>query len=187
MMKPAGWFQIGWSTDFPRRKHRAKQYFGEEVVVFRADDGTLRALDAYCGHMGAHLGYGGEVCGDRVVCPFHGWEWNGEGRNVCIPYQDRPNRAVRIRSWPVIEQNDIVYLWHHRDGSGPSWSPPDVFEAHGADVADTEYHAAHPDGEIRFGASVARPVRRAGQRGRPVTLQDRARDQGDPRRREQRA
>ena len=104
MMKPAGWFQIGWSTDFPPGHIAAKHYFGEEVVVFRADDGTLRALDAYCGHMGAHLGHGGEVCGDRVVCPFHGWEWNGDGRNVSIPYQDRPNRAVRIRSWPVMEQ-----------------------------------------------------------------------------------
>ena len=44
-----------------------------------------------------------------------------------------------------------------------------------------------PDGQIRFGAARARPVRRAGQRGRPVTLQDRARDEGDSRRREQRA
>src|SRR5215212_3252232 len=91
MMKPTGWFQIGWSIDFPLGPIAAKHHFGEEVVVFRTDDGRLRALDAYCGHMGAHLGHGGELCGDRVVCPFHGWEWNGDGRNVSIPYQDRPN------------------------------------------------------------------------------------------------
>jgi 3-ketosteroid 9alpha-monooxygenase subunit A len=157
MMKPSGWFQIGWSTDFPPGTIAPKQYFGEDLVVFRSDDGTLRALDAYCGHMGAHLGYGGVVCGEHVICPFHGWEWNGEGQNVAIPYQDRPNRAVRMRAWPVMEQNDIVYLWHHDDGFGPSWSPPDVFGAHGSDVADSDYHAAHPDGQIRFGALALDP------------------------------
>ncbi|HLM16617.1 MAG TPA: Rieske 2Fe-2S domain-containing protein [Acidimicrobiia bacterium] len=157
MMKPTGWFQIGWSIDFPLGHIAAKHHFGEEVVVFRTDDGRLRALDAYCGHMGAHLGHGGELCGDRVVCPFHGWEWNGDGRNVSIPYQDRPNRAVRIRSWPVMEQNGIVYLWHHRAGSEPSWTPPDVFDALGAEVAGADYHPAHPDGHVRFGALALDP------------------------------
>jgi hypothetical protein len=32
-------------------------------------------LSAHCRHLGAHIGHGGTVNGDRVVCPFHGWEW----------------------------------------------------------------------------------------------------------------
>jgi 3-ketosteroid 9alpha-monooxygenase subunit A len=98
MMKPEGWFQIGWSNDFPAGAVVARKFLGEDIVVFRTEQGTLNALDAYCGHMGAHLGYGGTVTGDCVTCPFHGWVWNASGENVGIPYQDRPNRAVRIRT-----------------------------------------------------------------------------------------
>jgi nitrite reductase/ring-hydroxylating ferredoxin subunit len=157
MMKPSGWFQVGWSCDFPAGSVVAKTYFGEDLVVFRTEHGDLRALDAYCGHMGAHLGFGGRVCGDSIVCPYHGWEWDGEGRNLSIPYEDRPNKARQIRTWPVMEKNDIVYLWHHREGAAPSWEVPDVFTSQGHDVAEKDYHDAHPIGEIRFGRRTLNP------------------------------
>jgi hypothetical protein len=105
--------------------------------------------------MGAHLGWGGRVVGDCIVCPFHGWEWNGAGENTRIPYQDRPNRAVRTPAWQVLERNQIVYLWHDREGRPPSWEPPDVFDALG--VADQSFHDCHPDGEIRFGPRTLDP------------------------------
>jgi nitrite reductase/ring-hydroxylating ferredoxin subunit len=151
MMKPSGWFQIGWSTDFPEASVTPMQWFGEDLVVFRTESGDLRALDGYCAHMGAHLGYGGQVCGDRVVCPFHGWEWDGEGHNVRIPYQDRPNRAARIRTWSVTERNGMVYLWHHPDGAEPTWRIPDVFESLGIDLDARSFHDPHPHGQLRFG------------------------------------
>lgn len=150
MMKPTGWFQIGWSTDFAEGAIVSKKFFGQELVVYRSN-GSLHALDAYCGHMGAHLGYGGTVADECVTCPFHGWEWNSSGENVSIPYQDRPNRAVRIRVWPLAERNDIVYIWHHHENSGPTWEPPDVFDALEGDVNQRDYHPCHPDGQIRFG------------------------------------
>ena len=62
-----------------------------------------------------------------MQCPFHGWQWNHEGRNVCIPYQDRPNRGRRIRTFPVVERNESVYIWHDVDGREPYFDAPDVF------------------------------------------------------------
>jgi phenylpropionate dioxygenase-like ring-hydroxylating dioxygenase large terminal subunit len=157
MMKPAGWFQVGWSGDIAPGAVVAKTYFGQDIVIYRTDDGVLTALDAYCQHMGAHLGFGGTVCEDRIICPYHGWEWDREGRNVCIPYHDRPNRARRIPTWPVAERNGIVYLWHHWDRSAPDWEVPDVFESQGDHVSGLTYHDCHPDGEIRFGAGTLDP------------------------------
>ena len=129
----------------------AKQYFGEALVVFRTGSGDLRALDAHCLHIGAHLGLGGTVRGDRIICPFHGWEWNAEGENVCIPYEDRPNKGIRMRTWTVAERNETVYLWHDATGSAPTWDVPDAFEVVGGDIAERTFHPAHPDGEVRFG------------------------------------
>ncbi|MSV80546.1 MAG: Rieske 2Fe-2S domain-containing protein [Actinobacteria bacterium] len=152
MTKPTGWFQIGWANDFPVGSVSARKFFGDELVVFRTESGELKALEAYCQHMGAHLGFGGTVCGELIRCPFHLWDWDGEGQNACIPYQDRPNRAVRMRTWQLLERNDMVYLWHDKQGAPPSWEPPEIFEALGPDVAAAEYHAPHPNGQIRFGA-----------------------------------
>ena len=151
MMRPSGWFQIGWSSDFAEGSVVAKQYFGEALVVFRTGSGDLRALDAHCLHIGAHLGLGGTVRGDRIICPFHGWEWNAEGENVCIPYEDRPNKGIRMRTWTVAERNETVYLWHDATGSAPTWDVPDAFEVVGGDIAERTFHPAHPDGEVRFG------------------------------------
>ena len=46
-------------------------------MLFRGDDGCARVFDAHCPHLGAHLGFGGRVCGDGIACPFHGWRFDG--------------------------------------------------------------------------------------------------------------
>lgn len=127
-MKPTGWFQIGWSAEIPRGGVKPLTYFGQELVAFRSETGELSVLDAYCRHLGAHLGYDSRVKGDCVVCPYHGWEWDGDGRNVLVPYQNNPTRA-RLRTWPVAERHGLIYLWHDPAGGPPrdGWTYPDVF------------------------------------------------------------
>ena len=120
-----GWFQVGWSADINPGQITTLRYFDEELVAFRGDDGRLSVLDAYCQHIGAHLG-AGCVTETGVRCPFHGWVWDGEGRNVSIPYQEQPNRARRIRSWPVCERNGAVYVWSSAASEEPRCAIPDV-------------------------------------------------------------
>ena len=37
------------------------RYFDQELVIFRTESGAVKVLDAYCPHMGAHLGYGSVI------------------------------------------------------------------------------------------------------------------------------
>jgi phenylpropionate dioxygenase-like ring-hydroxylating dioxygenase large terminal subunit len=74
-----------------------------------------------------------------IQCPFHGWQWNHEGRNVCIPYQDRPNRGRRIATYPVVERNASVYIWHDIEGREPYFDVPDIFADFGERTADDYY------------------------------------------------
>jgi 3-ketosteroid 9alpha-monooxygenase subunit A len=126
-MKPTGWFQVAWSDEIKTGDVRRMTYFGTEMIAWRAESGQLTVMDAYCEHLGAHLGYGGHVEGEVIQCPFHGWQWNHEGRNVCIPYEPRPNRGRRIRTYPVVERNESVYIWHDIDRREPFFDAPDVF------------------------------------------------------------
>ncbi len=110
--KPTGWFMVGWSAEFPVGEVRPLQYFGEDLVAWRTDDGALQIMDAHCPHLGAHIGHHGKVHGDCVQCPYHGWTYGTDGVNRSIPYEDRPNLTKRLRVWSVVEQYDCVFVWH---------------------------------------------------------------------------
>jgi phenylpropionate dioxygenase-like ring-hydroxylating dioxygenase large terminal subunit len=48
-----------------------RQFMDREIVMYRTKSGLARAIEAYCPHLGAHLGHGGKVLGDELHCPFH--------------------------------------------------------------------------------------------------------------------
>jgi 3-ketosteroid 9alpha-monooxygenase subunit A len=145
----SGWFQIGWSNELEPGDVLAKHYFGRDLVVYRGLDGAVRVHDRYCQHLGASLAHGGCVTGDGLQCPFHGWVWGPDGRNVSIPYQDRPNRARKLRTWDVTERNESVYLWNDPAGGPPSWQVADALTA-SAHAARAEFHPAGSLGRSHF-------------------------------------
>lgn len=139
-MTPTGWFQVAWSAEIgPGEVHRMT-YFGRDMVAWRARSGRLSVMDAYCEHLGAHLGHGGHVDGEAIACPFHGWQWDAEGRNVCIPYEPRPNPGRRMRTYPVIERNESVYIWHDVDRREPTFEVPDLFADFGDGATAADYY-----------------------------------------------
>jgi nitrite reductase/ring-hydroxylating ferredoxin subunit len=125
---PNGWFAVAWSRDFVPGDVRRTRYFDTELVLFRTREGHMRALDAYCAHLGAHLGEGGRVVGETIRCPFHGWQYDDTGACVEIPYCRQIPPAARVRSWPVCERNRMVFVWHHAGGAPPSWEVPEMEE-----------------------------------------------------------
>lgn len=123
---PEGWFALGWSDEFEARKIVARRYFGQDLAIARTESGRLVAFDAYCPHMGANLTVGGRVEGECVVCPFHGWSWHADGNNVAIPYSDRVFSNARIKTWHVIEDTGLVWIWHSWQRGEPRWPAPSI-------------------------------------------------------------
>ncbi len=139
---PYGWFQVLYSDELSVGASLPLEYFGEELVAFRTESGEAKVLDAYCPHMGAHLGYGirdqagggSRIVDDSIVCPFHGWQFNGDGQCTGIPYANRkPPKVERceqvIRSWHVRELNQCIYVWYHPQDLEPLFEPPVIEEA----------------------------------------------------------
>ncbi|MGN6160539.1 MAG: Rieske 2Fe-2S domain-containing protein [Marmoricola sp.] len=144
-MKPTGWFQVAWSAEVPVGQVHRLRYFGEELIAWRGESGAVTVMDAYCQHLGAHLGYGGTVVEDAIQCPFHGWQWNAAGRNVCIPYEDRPNLGKKIRTYPTVERNESIYIWHDVERREPYFEVPDIFTAWDDGKTAADYHPTYPD------------------------------------------
>lgn len=126
---PNGWYAAASSSSLPAGAVVPFIAVGHELVAFRGRDGAAHVLDAFCPHMGAHLG-GGSVQGDTLTCPYHAWRFAGDGRCVEIPYSDTriPARAC-VRSYPVREQDGLVLFWYHAAGSAPNYEVPTFEEA----------------------------------------------------------
>jgi nitrite reductase/ring-hydroxylating ferredoxin subunit len=123
---PHGWYLVAWSDELGPGQVKAVRYFDQELVVFRGEDGRAAVLDAYCAHLGAHLGKGGTVCGNTIQCPFHRWRYDGAGRCAHIPYASKIPPAAKVRSWPVHEADGMVLVWFHEAGAPPSWDMPRI-------------------------------------------------------------
>jgi phenylpropionate dioxygenase-like ring-hydroxylating dioxygenase large terminal subunit len=122
---PNGWFAVAWSHELREGDVRPIHYFGEDLVLFRTRSGHARVLDAFCPHLGAHIGHGGRVMGENVRCPFHGWHYDGTtGHCVHIPYCERIPPQARLRTWEVQEKNGMVFAWYHAEGKPPEWDFP---------------------------------------------------------------
>ena len=130
---PFGWFCIGYPEEFVTGEPRPLFYFGRHLVAWRDGDGGLRLHDAFCPHLGGHLGHGGTVQDGCLVCPFHGWKYDAEGTNVEIPYSERTNRKARLRPFPVVEANGLSMAWYHPDETvAPMWDMPSFPEFEGS-------------------------------------------------------
>jgi nitrite reductase/ring-hydroxylating ferredoxin subunit len=125
---PNGWFQVAYSDELTPGQVVSLEYFGTSLVLFRTETGEAKVLDAYCPHLGAHLGHGGKVHGECIRCPFHAWEFDGAGRCTGIPYAQKIPPRAKTRSWAVRELAGLIMVWHHAAGEEPQWQLPEIPE-----------------------------------------------------------
>ena len=127
---PTGWFQVGWSDDVPPGEIKLVSYFGTQIVLWRAESGELNATHPTCMHLGANLGVNGTVRGDRLVCPWHGWEWNSDGTNAFIPHSVQTCKPrVRLKKvWHLREWYGCIVVWHDLSNRDPLWDLPVIDE-----------------------------------------------------------
>ncbi|MEU8581190.1 aromatic ring-hydroxylating oxygenase subunit alpha [Streptomyces abikoensis] len=120
---PSGWFCVGFSKEWRPGDVRTRRFMGTDTVVYRTLSGALRASQPYCPHLGAHLGAGGTVEGELLVCPFHRFAFAPDGACARTPYGKPPKLSLGLL--PVCEKQGIVWLWHSPDGTPPAWRLPD--------------------------------------------------------------
>ncbi len=140
---PFGWFCVGYPEDFPVGEAKAIYYWATHMVAWRDEQGELHVQDAFCPHLGAHLGHGGTVDGCELVCPFHGWRYDAEGANTAIPYSERLNRKARLHTYPTVERNGAAFVWYHPDDEPPMWEVPEFAEMSGDPEWSTVIRTEH--------------------------------------------
>lgn len=149
---PYGWFPAMLSGELKAGEVKPLRYFGRDLVIWRGEDGVVRMLDAYCRHLGAHMGYGGRVEGNLLSCPFHAWQYDGAGVVQDIPYSKTIPPQVKkpcAHQWPVQEANRLIWFWYHPFGEAPKWEVEHVAETSDPEWDDYEIHEWYVWGSIQ--------------------------------------
>ena len=123
---PEGWFFVASRRAVMKTRLMQKTWMGENIVIWCDDAGKICVSGAYCPHLGADLGpaAGGKICNGRLVCPFHGYEFDAGGQCVATPYSEPPKTA-RLKVFPTREIGGLIFAWWGFDGREPQWNLPE--------------------------------------------------------------
>jgi vanillate O-demethylase monooxygenase subunit len=95
------------------------------VVLYRRGDGEVVAMEDRCVHRAYPLSEG-RLEGDRVVCGYHGFTYDPDGRCVAVPSQENVPGGVGVRTFPVSEQAPFVWIWLGTPGAAALRPPPRI-------------------------------------------------------------
>ncbi|CAN5778211.1 aromatic ring-hydroxylating dioxygenase subunit alpha [soil metagenome] len=84
-----GWVCVASVANLSRRgDHLARPVGNRQLVINRAADGTIQAFHNVCQHRGCRLVEDGNHHSARMVCPYHAWIYDHDGKLKRAPYTD---------------------------------------------------------------------------------------------------
>ncbi|MBK7632435.1 MAG: aromatic ring-hydroxylating dioxygenase subunit alpha [Ignavibacteriales bacterium] len=107
-----------------------KRIFGEDIILFRNQDGSITALEDRCCHRNVNLSLG-YLNSNTIVCGYHGWEYDKNGSCVNIPSQlpgDKIPPTAKIKSYPVKDFNKWVWVFLGDEENSGQINPTDIPE-----------------------------------------------------------
>lgn len=136
------WYVACLSSELTAKAPLGRVVFGTPVALFRGRDGKPAALLDRCLHRNARLSAGATFDG-CIGCPYHGWTYDQDGRCVNIPSlgpQQKGSRldedghaceglkltpldVGRVRSFPTLEQDGLVYVFLGGDAARARKAP----------------------------------------------------------------
>ncbi len=122
---PEGWYFVASRPEVLKAKLIQKTWMGKNIVAWCDDEGRVCVAESVCPHLGSDLGpaAGGRVRDGRLVCPFHGFEYDAVGQCVATPYAPAPRQA-RLRVFHTQEVAGLIFGWWGMEGRGPQWHLP---------------------------------------------------------------
>lgn len=111
-INPNYWYPVGWSAQLKPGQILPVVVWQQAIAVYRDTQGQVHALADACPHKGVAL-HKGEVDGDHLVCPYHGWAFDPTGTCVHVPYLPPGQKlpCASARRYPTREQYGILWVF----------------------------------------------------------------------------
>ena len=103
------WYTIA-TKDEVSRQPLARRALETPVVLYRTQDGQAVALEDRDAHRPYPLSLG-RLDGDTIVSGYSGFAYAPDGACVHVPTQPHVPIGARVRAFPVVEQDGLVWIW----------------------------------------------------------------------------
>ena len=120
------WYMAAWTKEITREP-LGRIMLGKPLVFYRTQAGKPIALGDICPHRFAPL-HKGKLNGDAIECPYHGLRFSPEGQCVHSPFRDTPPKVANTSHYPMVEQNNIVWIWMGEPSLATTTPVPDHSE-----------------------------------------------------------
>ncbi len=104
------WHVVAYSTDLVPGQVYATRLLERDLVGWRDAAGQAHIWDDLCIHRGARLSKGW-IADDTLVCPYHGWRYNGAAQCVLIPVAPGQPIPPKARAFPVRTKEQDGFVW----------------------------------------------------------------------------
>jgi vanillate O-demethylase monooxygenase subunit len=105
------WHPVAYATALADAPLRVR-LLGENLVLWRDSHGTPHVLRDLCIHRGTALSLG-RVVGDLLMCPYHGWQYGGDGVCRLIPQLEDPTKVpgkARVDAFRCEQRLGLVWV-----------------------------------------------------------------------------
>ena len=106
------WRPVSRSEELAPRHVAQSQLLGQEIALWRADDGVVNAWENRCPHRGVRLSIGINT-GQALKCQYHAWRFSsGDGRCAFIPAHASlpPPQAIGVKTYAAAERDGFVWV-----------------------------------------------------------------------------
>lgn len=104
------WFVVARSNEIHNNIPYKATVWGKDYVIWKTETNQYKALEDACPHKGAALSIG-TVQNGNIVCPYHGYEYDGNGNLTVVPGMCfQPSPIYNAASFLVVEKNGWIYL-----------------------------------------------------------------------------
>lgn len=126
-------YTVSLAEEFPLGQLVGTILIDQPFVAWQDAGGKVHGLEGRCIHKRFQLARGRLLGDGTLECAYHSFRFNGCGACVGIPSLEDTNvrldRIGGVRSYPVVEQDGVVWLWP--DDAEPGAGPPPAPEIAG--------------------------------------------------------
>jgi len=132
-LDPNYWYAVEFDKAVTPGRVIQVRFWHRAVALFRTEQGELHAVEDRCAHRQLELSLGNVVDG-KLVCAYHGWAYDGEGRLVEVTHELFGHKLPRCRlnSFPVRVRYGLVWIFFGDRARANEVDMPEIPELEGS-------------------------------------------------------
>ena len=111
-LNPNYWYAFEYERAVKKGDVLEVKFWNTSIALFRDHNGQIKAIENRCAHRQLKLSVG-EVKDCKLVCPYHGWSYNGDGKLVEVEHKlfGKTLPSIQLKTYPVRVKYGFIWIF----------------------------------------------------------------------------